>query len=133
MSEKKKGTIIFLAIGLAIAIAVVALKWSADGTIIHKLCDGFFVSGVLLFGMGGLKFFRNKGAFDMITYGVASVLYITFPSLNEKRPMEQRNEDFYGYSQRKQEERKSADELLISGAVFLVLAVVMMVLYVITG
>lgn len=148
MSKKKKSTLIFLVIGLVIAIAVAIIRgpigmvtetidgvevthWSWN-SVFHKFCDGFFVSGMLLFGLGGLKFFRNQGMFDMLSYGVSYVLYVTFPSLNDRRPIEQRNEDYYGYTQRKQEERKPAGDMLIAGAIHLAVAVLLYVLYALT-
>lgn len=151
MSERKKGVLTVLIAGLLLVLVVIFTKWPVekvtqvvDGvektqwswypeiSIFHKLCDGFFVAGVLIFGVGALKFFRNKGTFDVLSYGVSSLVYTAIPMLDKREP-EQRNEDFYGYTQRKREERKPASELLIAGGVYLALALVMLVLYSVTA
>lgn len=151
MSERKKGILINFVLGLILAVVVIFIKWPVEKTteivdgvekscwswypeisLFHKLSDGFFVSGVLIFGIGALKFFRNKGTFDILSYGVSSVIYTAIPMLDRRKP-ERRNEDFYGYTQRKQEERKPASELLIAGGVYLALAALMLVLYSITA
>lgn len=129
MSQKKKELLLFLAVGAVIGAAVVALRWSMDVSIFHKLCDGLFVPGILLLGLGGLKYFRNQGAFDMMSYSVSYVFYVAFPAAKMKRPAEQQNEAFYEYKQRKQKERKSADGMVIAGAIFLALSVLMLIIY----
>lgn len=147
MSERKKGVLIWLVIGFILAIAVIFIKWPVEKVtevvggvektcwswypevpFFHKLCDGFFVSGVLIFGMGALKFFRNKGAFDVMSYGVMSAVYTAIPALDKRTP-ERRSEDFYDYTQRKQMERKPAAEPLIAGSVYLILSAVALILY----
>lgn len=151
MNQRKKSTIVLLIIGLAIAVGVVLMKWpiqsdtqivngvekkiytwSYDESLAYMLCDGFFVTGVLVFGMGALKAFRNKGTFDVLSYGVSSLLYTAIPML-DRRPEEQRTEGFYDYTQRKQAERKPAGDILIAGGVYLVLAAIMLVIYLIIG
>ncbi len=151
MSQNSKKILICFIIGFVLAIAVTFIHWpiekvseTVDGVtkthwswypdvpVAQKFCDGFFVSGMLLFCLGGLKFFRNKGTFDMLTYGVSYVLYVTFPTLNDRRPIEQRNEDYYGYTQRKQEERKPASDMLIAGAIHLGISVLLYLIYLLT-
>lgn len=132
MNQKRKGFWITLALGTAIAVMIVVLKWNEERSLLHQLCDGAFVSGVLLFGMGGLKFFRNKGVFDGMAYGVTSVYYTMFPAAKAKKPLELQHEDFYDYTQRKREERKPAGDLLIVGGIYLAASVVLLALYLIT-
>lgn len=142
----------FLIVGLVIAVGVILAKWPMaleivtengkkslsfswphEESIAYILSDGFFVAGVLVFGMGALKFLRNKGAFDIMSYGVSYVIYSTIPALSINRPEELRNEDFYDYTQRKQAERKPAGDILIAGGVYLLLSAIMLVVYSIIG
>ena len=55
MTDRKKGIIIHLSIGLAIVIGVIVLNWQYGYQWTHLLCDGFFVAAVVLLGFGGLK------------------------------------------------------------------------------
>ena len=127
MSEKKKGLLINFAIGAVITVAVIALRWSMNVSFLQKLCDGLFVAGVLILGIGGLKFFRNQGAFDMMSYSISYVFYTTFPSAKMNRPEELQDEEFYEYKLRKRSERKSSSGLVIPGAVFMALSMIALV------
>ena len=45
-------------------------------TVIHILCDAFFVVGVTVTGVGLLIFSTNEGAFDGLSFSVQSFLTI---------------------------------------------------------
>lgn len=124
----KKKVIINLVVGLVMAVVVFFLNWETDRTLFHRLCDSCFVAGVMLMGVGGLKWARNAGAFDMMSYGLSSALDMTFPWIKR----EHKDADFVAYKERKQEERKPASDLLIAGAVYLALAVIFLILYQLT-
>lgn len=124
----KKNIIINLIMGLVLAIGVFFLYWGEDRTVFHRLCDGFFTAGVLLLGMGGLKWARNAGTFDIMAYGISSAFHMTFPWLKS----EQKDADFVAYKERKREERKPAADLVIAGAVYMALAIVCLVIYQLT-
>lgn len=124
----KKKVIINLVMGFVMAVGVFFLYWEDERSLLHRLCDGCFVSGVLLLGMGGLKWARNAGTFDMMSYGISSALHMTFPWIEQER----KDADFVAYKERKKEERKPAGDLLIAGAVYLVLAVIFLILYQLT-
>lgn len=129
MKERTKGILVTLVVGAGIAAAVMALNWSRDVGFLQKLCDGLFVAAVMLLGSGGLKFFRNQGVFDMMSFGIAQTYYTMFPSAKMNLPEERQKEDLYEYQQRKRKERKSPAELLIAGAVFLALSLIAFGLY----
>ena len=129
MSEKLKGFIIYLVLGLLIAAVVVSLNWESEFPLTQRLSDGFFVAAVLLLGMGGLKSVRNRGFFDMAAYGISAALHTAMPFLKMNSPLDEREEDFVAYKERKKEERKSAREILWAGAVYLILAAIMLVIY----
>ena len=124
MTDKKKGIIIHLALGLAVVIGVIVLNWQHEYRWSHLLCDGFFVAAVVLLGFGGLKFTRNQGMFDMLTYSVSSTFQIHYPFAKMDSPLQDRQESFLDYKERKRAKRKSAAELLWAGLVYLVLALI---------
>lgn len=126
MTDKKKGILIHLGIGAVIAVAVAFLDWYRGYPVTHMLCDGFFVAAVVLLGFGGLKFTRNEGVFDMLTYSVSSVFQIHYPFTKMNSPLEERQESFLDYKERKRAKRKPASELLWSGLVYLILAFVLL-------
>lgn len=132
MSERKRNILIDCLVGLTVCAAVVALRWSDTISVLHQLCDGFFVAGVMLTGVGGLKFCGNRGAFDMMAYSVSYVFYLVFPGANAKRPQEQQNEKYYDYVQRKQENRKPTGSMWLVGLAFLAVSVLLLVAYEIT-
>lgn len=133
MTETKKGILIHLGIGVVVAVGVIALNWQKGYLVTHLLCDGFFVAAVVLLGFGGLKFARNQGVFDMLTYSVSSMFQIHYPFTKMNSPLEERQESLIDYKERKRAKRKPATELLWSGLIYLVLAVVMLVADLLVG
>lgn len=127
MDEKRKGILIHIGIGAVFAVLVIILNWQKGYQMTHLLCDGFFVAAVALLGSGGLKFARNQGVFDMLTYSVSTTFQIHYPFTKMNSPLEERRESFVDYKERKRVKRKPATELLCAGSVYLVLAVVMLV------
>ena len=129
MDDKQKQIIIWLILGLILVGSSVIMEWEQGYTWPHMLCDGFFLAAVIILGSGGLKFIRNKGTFDVMSYSVSSViqLYNPFSKLRGKQ------EDFVEYRDRKSAKRTSAAEMLWAGLVYLVLAVIMLVVYLLIG
>lgn len=127
MSDQQKNLIASLVTGLVIAILVIVINWSLEQPFIQRLCDGTFVSGVLLLGMGGLKFVRNQGFFDIASYGISYTIHMAIPSMG---PME--DEDLIAYKERKREQRKPARDIVLAGCVYLVLAGILLVIYQLT-
>ena len=120
----KKGVAygIALAVGLGIALAVAfyrGLSLHQPGHMIASaLSDGFFVAGVLIFGVGGLMLISYTGFFDMISYGMRSFFILILPhKMPEKEPK------FYDYKVEKEKRRgKPTYTLLIVGAGLLLLS-----------
>lgn len=129
MSDKQKGFLLHITTGAVIAVAVATLGWTRGHTVLRMLCDGCFIAAVVLLGSGGLKFARNQGTFDMMTYSIKSVFHLHFPFAKMNSPLEEREEDFVDYKERKRAKRKSPADMLWAGLVYLVLAVVFLVIY----
>ena len=53
-------------------------------TVIHILCDAFFVVGVTVTGVGLLIFSTNEGAFDGLSFSVQSFLTIFKKNMEKK-------------------------------------------------
>ena len=129
MNEKQKGILIHLCVGAVIAGAVMILGLSRGHSVLRILCDGCFVAAVMLLGSGGLKFARNQGAFDMMAYGVKTAFHLHYPFSKMNSPLDEREEDFVAYKERKRAQRKSSAEILWAGLVYLVASVVFLVIY----
>lgn len=110
--------------GLIIAVLVIVVNWRLQQPFVQRLCDGAFVAGVLLVGMGGLKFVRNQGFFDIPSYGISYTIHMAIPALGPLK-----DEDLLSYKERKKEERKPAGDMIIAGCVYLVLAAILLVIY----
>ena len=124
MNEKYKDFLINLAVGVPVVLLVYRLDAGRGYPFLHCLCDGFFVAAALLLGVGGLRAVRNRGAFDVVSFGISSVAKTTFPFLKGDK-----EEDIHGYRERKAEQRKGAGGLLAAGAVYLALSVLVLCLY----
>lgn len=124
MNEKYKAFLVNLASGAVVAALVYWLNTGRGYPLLHSLCDGFFVAAVMLLGVGGLKFVRNKGVFDVAGFGFSSAVKLAFPFLGDNK-----EEDIHGYRERKAQERKGAGGLLAAGVVYMVLSVLTLCLY----
>ena len=127
MKTRNKDIILGLVVGAIVFAAVLIINpQEAYGDLILRICDGFFVATVVVLGFGGLVWCRNKGAFDMITFGVSTAFHLHY--LFSKNLYEEK-EDFYGYKQRKAAARKPVTGILIAGAIYLGLSLVMLAIY----
>jgi hypothetical protein len=126
MKEKTRAFLIPLGLGAVLSAAVYLLAGSQGTNPVQRLCDSFFVSGVLVAGSGGLLFARNEGLFDIFGYSVKSLFGIR---LLWQPAQEKEKENYAAYKERKRQRRKSPAGTLLAGAVYLVLALVMLLVY----
>ena len=124
MNEKCKVFLINFVSGAFVTVLVYWLNIERGYPLLHSLCNGFFVAAVMLLGVGGLRFVRNKGAFDVAGFGFSWVIRITFPFLGDNK-----EEDIHGYRERKAQERKDAGGLLAAGTIYMALSVLALCLY----
>lgn len=124
---KSKDFLVPLITGAVVAAAVCAA--SKDHGIVHMLCDGFFVAGVVVLGFGGLQFSANKGMFDIFSFGVKKVLDVHWPGITQSTE-EERREQYVDYTLRKRAARKSPKGTVVAGCVYMALAAVMLAIYV---
>ena len=99
-------------------IAIFASRggFSAEGdaaTLIMAFADSFFVSGILVLGVGLLVFTASEGAFDGLGYGLQSVLRHLWFTKGKV-------ESFYDYKMARKERRVKTTfgHLLVIGALY---------------
>ena len=124
MSERKKDFLLNLAAGGVLAVVMLIIELARGRDILTSLCNCFSVPAVFLLGIGGLKGIRNRGAFDVMGFGLKSTVETFIPMLrkNEK-------ETFDDYRERKESSRRSSRGLLMAGAVYLAMSVVLLIVY----
>lgn len=124
MSERKKDFLLNLAAGGVLAVVMLIIELARGRDILTSLCNCFSVPAVFLLGIGGIKGIRNKGAFDVMGFGLKSTVETFIPMLrkNEK-------ETFDDYRERKEASRRSSRGLLMAGAVYLAISVVLLIVY----
>lgn len=128
MKETRKSFLISLLAGAVVTAAVCFFNASSGLGAAHLLCDGFFVAAVVVAGSGGLLFVRNQGLFDIMSFGIKSVFQIHWP-WTAPRTADEGKESFFEYKDRKRGQRKSPAGTLLAGAVYVVLAFVMLAAY----
>ena len=114
------------------AIAVGALVFftnpQGSGDLFRRICDAFFAPGALLLSSAGLTWCRNRGAFDLLTYGITSVFHTHVPGASIGHARDEK-EDFLTYRDRKAASRKPPYGTLWVGLVLTALSVVLVVIY----
>lgn len=116
-----------IALAITAAVAVYqGLSLALPPVLICRcLSDGFFVSGLLLAGFGGLVWVSTTGFFDIFSYGFKSLLVLFSPL---KKPSDL--EKFYEYKLAKDAKRgKPQYSLLVVGAICIALSVLFLILY----
>ena len=94
---------------------------------IRILCDGFFVSGMILFSIWLIAWGWYHGLLDIFLYSFA-LMFSPFQKEPDKRNKETR--DFVTYQQHKKLERRQPTHLLIVGAIFLAISILLYVLFI---
>lgn len=125
MKLNKKDLIPYIFVGSAIAVAVFALGMSRSNGVMRSVCDGLFVAGAALVGVGGIKWVVNRGVFDTVGYGLKSTFHIHFPASRDLRD----REDFSEYRERKEKSRRPAKPMLIVAFAFLAASLIALLIY----
>ena len=117
------------AVALAIALAVAVWRGLARGNAFSLNCrylsDGFFVSGMMLTGLGALIWISTTGFFDMLSYGVHS-LTVLFSTL--KKPQD--HASFYDYKTARDAKRgKPRFGILFAGVGCILVSLLFLTLY----
>ena len=121
---------VMLLVGFAIFAAVLILDLTRENSVARSLCDGFFVAGMLIMGMSGLMFAGNEGVFDIFGFGISHLFTTRWPGLSTM-PDDHRKEKYVDYKARKRKNPSKPLPVLLAGAVYMVLAVLMLAVYLI--
>ena len=109
-------------IGVLICLTVLWARGLFGGIDLNRayriLCDGFFVTSVLLMGCGLLAAISATGFFDIFGYAAVWFFSLFFTDLRKGR----RARDYYEYRESKRGNRKTVRHMVIVGAVFFIAA-----------
>ena len=119
-------------LGLCVAIMlignVIGAKTTADR--LRAVCDGFSMGGLLVLCVGGLVWISGSGSFDILAYACkrAAHMFIPGKGINGKK---ERMPSYFEYKLEKSEKRKQTGslELLLSGAIFFVVGVILILVW----
>lgn len=131
MSVNRKDIIVSAVCGLMFVLFVFYASAEQEFTIVHRLCNGFFVAGAMLGSAGLLLHCANKGAFNLFGFSARYGLNLIMPFIT-KNPWngDRDRETYYDYCVRKSEEpHKPVAHLLIVGGGYLVISAILLVVY----
>ncbi len=114
--------------GAIITAAVIWLSLNREKEVLHALCDGFFVSGILLLCYAGLIFSAHQGTFDIFSYGITHMFNTRWFGLSTMSE-EHQKEKFADYRIRVSAKRKYPFGTLIAAGIFAVIAVILFIIY----
>ena len=128
MTERTKSILKSGIFAIAVGALVFLTNPQGSGDLFRRICDAFFTPGALLLGSAGLTWCRNRGAFDLLTYGITSVFHTHVPGASIGHARDEK-EDFLTYRDRKAASRKPPFGTLWVGLVLTALSVVLVVIY----
>ena len=114
MKKKRRwvGYLITVLIAAAMAAGVFfsrgGLTLTAPADILGALCDGLFVPGILLTGIGLLILVAGEGFFDIMSYGVHSFLVLFTPLRKAEK-----HEHYFDYKMARAARRKKTRNVLL--------------------
>ena len=130
MSIKRKDLIANAGAGLLIAMFCFFSSADREFSVLHRLCDGCFVAGVMILGAGIILFCANRGAFNLFGYSAKFGLSLILPIGKNPWDGGRDRETYYDYCERKaQEPSKPVSPLLIVGGGYILLAMILLVIY----
>lgn len=121
-------------IGLLMTLGVLASRQLLQLTdpleILGALCDGFFVPGILFLCFGLLVLVSGTGQFDMLSYGMHSLLVLFTPFKKVEK-----HDSFYDFKLLREARRKEKPRmyLLHMGGIFLGMALICLAMYALQG
>ena len=117
---------------LVVAVAIFVTCMFANGgifgenkaeSLLYGICNCFTIPGIILTGIGAISWAGKFGTFDMLSFGTRSFFGIFIKPLSNDMPT-----NFYDYRKEKDEKgRKWSPELLIVGAIFLAVGLMLAV------
>ena len=109
--------------GAALAVLVFLLGTYREYTVLRRLCDSSFVPAVILLGLSGLRAAAKDGTFDTMAYSIRFAFFTAIPAAKTD------DDDLITYKEKKAARRKSPINLVLAGLIYLVLAIIFFVIY----
>ena len=115
-------------IGLAFAALIIfggdVLNQESTKDVIELVVNGFFVPGVVIFGIGLLVVASNGGTFDMLIYGTKKFIDLF------RKPHNRRITDtFYDYRKAREEHKGEFLYLVLVGLGFIVISLIVLIFW----
>ncbi|MDR0963287.1 MAG: DUF3899 domain-containing protein [Clostridium sp.] len=121
--------IVSATVGILITLAVAwmqgAFSTKSTADLMRIFSNGTLTAGVLLAGVGLLTASSTAGTFDMLAYGVRSLV----ASFRRDRSKRDQPKDFYEYRTAKDATRKTSWYLVFVGGVYLLTAIILTICY----
>ena len=125
---KAKKLLVCFAVGAVIALALLLAKGVFDSQnakdTVRIVCDAVFAAGAILLVAGSLLWTFDNGITDGLTYSARTML-----NLRKKDYENNERESYSAYRERKHKNKGTVKEFLISGGVYLVVSVVLLLVY----
>ncbi len=124
--RKLREWLVCFAVALAIcAIVILYEHETMEWSVARMVCDGCFVSGVILAGFGVLVWVASFGGFNAIGYGVYLLTRIFSPS----RARFEERMSYLEYCQSREKKDKMPICILVTGVVFLAVSAIWLLIY----
>ena len=123
-----KNIIISTIILVLFSIGVLFLKntWALTNAkdIIGDLCDAFVSPGIIYVCFGVLVICSNKGAFDMLVYGVQAAF-----SVFKKDPTDRKYKNYGDYRLAKQDQKSPYTHFFVFGGIYIAIGIIFYIIY----
>ena len=123
----RKKLLILAGIGLGLVLLVIftqgIVRSEGMKDVLRHLCDGFFVAGALLLGVGGLVWSHAGGVTDGLGYSAKTLLSLKWKHKSEEQ------ETFADYRARRQAKNGDPKPYFLIGGVFFVIALLLYAAY----
>ena len=123
-----KKIIISAIILIACSFGVLFLKntWALTNAkdVIGDISDCFMAPGIIYVCFGIIVICSNKGAFDMLSYGIQTAF-----SVFKKDPTERKYQNFGDYRLAKQDKKSPVAHFMLCGGIYMALGLVFYIIY----
>lgn len=115
----------FCASGISLLIFFYEAKFSNQEnfySVSRRLCDGFFISGILFLTFGILLFCVNNGGFNFLSYVFYSIKHFL---TNKKNLSENSKKSYFDYCTQEKSKRKNSPlAAVLCGIFFIILSLI---------
>lgn len=132
VAKKPRKWLPYVITAAILAVVTVLVAWlsgcftdSDPKTLVGDWSTAFFVPGMFSIGAGLLVVVTNGGTFDIFAYGTRRFFYM----FNRKSPLDPKYRGFHEYREAHRGKRRSFWYMIIVGASYLLVAIVLIIVY----